>query len=133
MAQKTHPTPKHTLSEVKEQFKNWRRTRKNPLPIPAKLLKAAISLTANYTVRQLSEELIIDYGDLKQACKKTKKVGKKVPPTTFIELDFQQPATKSECIVEMENILGAKMRMHFRGQADMDLLELAKAFWGKCS
>ncbi len=133
MAQKNHPTPTHTLNEVKEQFKNWRRTRKNPWPIPAKLLKAAVSLTANYTVRQISEELIVDYDDLKEACKKPKKVGKKAPAATFIELDFQQAANESECVVEMENILGAKMRMHFRGKAEMDLLELAKAFWGKCS
>ena len=77
MTQKNHPTPTHTLSEVKEQFKNWRRTRKKPWPIPAKLLKAAVSLTANYTIRQISEELIIDYDDLKQVCTNRKKVRKK--------------------------------------------------------
>jgi len=133
MTQKNHPTTNHTLSQVNEQFKNWRRTRKNPWPIPEKLLKSAVSLTANYTVRQISEELIIDYDDLKQACTKTKKVRKKVPAPTFIELDIEQPAAAPECIVEMENILGAKMRMHFRGKTDIDLLELAKAFWGKRS
>jgi len=105
MTQKNHPTTNHTLSQVKEQFKNWRRTRKNPWPIPAKLLKSAVSLTANYTVRQISEELIIDYDDLKQACTKTKKVRKKVPAPTFIELDIEQPAAAPECIVEMENIM----------------------------
>jgi hypothetical protein len=31
----------------------------------------------------------------------------------------------------MQDILGAKMRMHFRGKPDVDLLELAKAFWSK--
>ena len=131
MTQRNYPEPTHTLSEVKDQFKNWRRTRKNPRPIPEKLLEVAVSLTANYTVKQISEELIIDYGDLKRACTQRKKIRKKVTPPTFIELDFGQPAVALECIVEMEDMLGAKMRMHFRGKPDIDLLELAKAFWGK--
>ena len=131
MTQKNHPKPTHTLNEVKGQFKNWRRTRKNPWPIPEELLAAAVSLTANYTVKQISEELIIDYDDLKRACTKRKKIRKKVPSPTFVELDFVQPAVALECIVEMEDMPGAKMRMHFRGKPDIDLLELAKAFWGK--
>ncbi len=52
-------------------------------------------------------------------------------PTGFIEVNLEPPAAVSECIVEMQDILGAKMRMHFRGKTDFDLLELAKAFWRK--
>ncbi len=131
MAPKNYPTPIPNLSEVKEQFKIWRKTRNSPRPIPEKLWNAAVSLSANHTVSQIAEELIIDHDDLKKACVKKKKLRKKAPPPTFIELDVEQPAAVSECIVEMQDILGAKMRMHFRGKTDIDLLELVEIFWRK--
>ena len=52
-------------------------------------------------------------------------------PPGFIEVNLEPPAAVSECIVEMQDILGSKMRMHFRGKTDFDLLQLAKAFWSK--
>ena len=131
MAPKNYPTPIPSLSEVKEQFKIWRKTRNSPRPIPGKLWNAAVNLSANHTVSQIAEELIIGHDDLKKACAKKKKLRKKAPPPTFIELDFDQPPAVSECIVEMQDILGAKMRMHFRGKADIDLLELVEIFWRK--
>ena len=131
MAPKNYPTPIPNLSEVKEQFKIWRKTRNSPRPIPEKLWNAAVSLSANHTVSQIAEELIIDHDDLKKACAKKKKLRKKAPPPTFIELDVEQPPAVSECIVEMQDILGAKMRMHFRGKTDIDLLEFVEIFWRK--
>jgi hypothetical protein len=34
-------------------------------------------------------------------------------------------------MIEMENAHGSRMRMSFKGQADLDLLELSKAFWAR--
>ena len=127
MAAQELATPSLTLVEVKEQFKKWRRTRKSPHPIPPRLLEAAVSLANNYSFRQISDELLIDREDLKKNRSPKKKDGKKAPPAGFIELGCSPPV--SECIVEMEDGCGAKMRMHFRGKTDFDLLELGKAFW----
>lgn len=131
MTPKTLPRPSLTLSEVKEQFKAWRRTRKSPHPIPSRLLKAARSLSRIYSTRRISEELLIDYEELKKKPPLKKKDRKKSPPATFIELGYAPPPALSECVVEMEDGSGAKMRMHFRGKTDFDLLELGRAFWGK--
>jgi hypothetical protein len=132
MEPKNYPTPCPSLSEVKEQFKIWRRTRKSPRPIPEKLWTAAVSLTANHSISQISKELVVDYSALKKrvAIKKKDSAASMNPPG-FIEVNLEPPAAISECIVEMQDILGAKMRMHFRGKTDFDLLELAKAFWRK--
>ena len=132
MPQKKHPIPSQSLSEVKEQFKNWRKTRKSPRPIPEKLWAAAVSLAANHSISQISKELALDYATLKKrvTVKKKDTPAKKRPPS-FIELNLEPPAAVSECIVEMQDILGAKMRMHLRGKTDVDLLELAKSFWRK--
>jgi hypothetical protein len=76
--------------------------------------------------------LVVDYSALKKRVPiKKKDSAAKMSPPGFIELNLEPPAAVSECIVEMQDILGAKMRMHFRGKTDFDLLELAKAFWRK--
>ena len=132
MAPKNYSTPRPSLREVKEQFKIWRRTRKSPRPIPEKLWQAAVSLTATHSISKISKELVLDYSTLKKRVPiKKKSMANKTSAPSFIELNLEPPATVSECMVEMQNSLGAKMRMHFRGKPDCDLLELAKAFWGK--
>ena len=132
MESKNYSTPRPAISEVKEQFKIWRRTRKSPRPIPEKLWAAAVSLTAKHSISQISKELVLDYTALKKRVfiKKNDSAAKMSPPG-FIELNLEPPAAASECIVEMQDILGSKMRMHFRGKTDFNLLELAKAFWRK--
>jgi len=132
MAPKNYSTPRPSLSEVKEQFKNWRRTRKSPRPIPDKLWQAAVSLTATHSISQISKELILDYTALKNRVPiKKKNRGAKRSSPGFIELNLEPAAAVLECMVEMQDPLGAKMRMHFRGKPDCDLLELTKAFWSK--
>ena len=132
MASKNYPTPQPSLSEVKEQFKIWRRTRKSPRPIPDKLWQAAVCLTATHSISKISKELVLDYSALKKRVPiKKKSTADKTSPPGFIELNLEPPAAVSECMVEMQDILGSKMRMHFRGKTDFDLLELAKAFWRK--
>ena len=132
MASKNYSTPRRSLSEVKEQFKIWRRTRKSPRPIPDKLWQAAVSLTATHSISKISKELVLDYSTLKKRVSiKKKSTANKTSAPSFIELNLEPPATVSECMVEMQNTLGAKMRMHFRGKPDFDLLELSKVFWSK--
>ena len=132
MAPKYYPTPTPSLTEVKEQFKNWRKTRKSPRPIPAELWTAAVSLSANHSISRISKELVVDYSRLKKrvlAKKKTKSAS--MSSSGFIELNFDPPAAVAECIVDMQDTAGSKMRMHFRGNTDFDFLQLAKAFWSK--
>ena len=132
MTQKKHPVARQSLSEVKEQFKIWRRTRKNPRPIPEKLWQAAVSLTANHSIRQISKELVVDHSALKKRVPlKKKNTAAKMSPAGFIELNLEPPAAVSECIVEMQDNLGAKMRMHIRGKTEFDPIQLAQAFWRK--
>jgi hypothetical protein len=132
MAPKDDSTPPPSLSEVKEQFKNWRRTRKSHRPIPEKLWQAAVSLTAKHAISQISKELVVDYTALKKRVPiKKKNTAASMSPADFIELKLEPPTAVTECIVEMEDNLGAKMRMQIRGKTDFDLLQLAKAFWSK--
>jgi hypothetical protein len=132
MTQKKHAVPSQSLREVKEQFKTWRKTRKSPRPIPENLWAAAVSLTTQHSISQISKELVVDYTALKKrAAIKNKDIAASMSPAGFIEVNLEPPAAVAECIVEMQDSRGAKMRMHFRGKTDFDLLQLAKAFWSK--
>jgi hypothetical protein len=134
MPQKNHPAPDQALSEVKEQFKKWRRTRTSPRPMPEKLWQAAVRLCTHHSISQISRELIVDYSTLKKrVLNKKKNTVTKVSRPDFIELDFGAPTAISECMIEMEDSLGAKMRMHLKNKTDFELLELVKAFWRKGS
>ncbi len=132
MTQKNYSPPRLSLREVKEQFKIWRRTRKSHRPIPEKLWQEAVSLTATHSISQISKELVLDYNALKRRVPtKNKNTATKISSPGFIELNLEPPTTVSECIVEMQDNQGAKMRMHIRGKTEFDPIQLAQAFWRK--
>ena len=102
MPQKSQPMPSQSLSEVKEQFKTWRKTRKSPRPIPKKLWAAAVSLTTQHSISQISKELVIDYSALKKrAAIKNKDSPASMNPPDFMEIKLEPSAAVAELIVEM--------------------------------
>jgi len=132
MSRKNHPAPSLSLGEVKEQFKTWRRTRRSLQPIPEELWAAAVNLTSYHSISQIAKELVVDYSVLKRRVQlKSKDAAASRNQADFIEINLEAPDATAECLVEMEDRLGSKMRLHFRGQTDVVLLELAKLFWTK--
>jgi hypothetical protein len=125
------PSP---LESVQYQFETWRATRKSLRePIPEHLWDAASKLQKEYPISRISKVLRLNHTDLKNRIsgKKTIHRKKKDPSPLFVELDYLPSSTSSECLIEMEDIRGSKMRMSFKGKADLDLLELGKVFWTK--
>jgi hypothetical protein len=122
-----------TLEEVRDQFKHWRKSREKRSAIPDALWQAAILLFPKYSFCQISKALRLNYTDLKHRVEAHRSTFEQsaVPEPAFVELGLSGPIHPAECIVEMEDQKGAKMRMHFKGEAGLDLLELGKAFWRK--
>jgi hypothetical protein len=126
--------PDLTLEELAQRIETWRQMRKKRRPMPEYLWQAAASLSKKLSIQQVSKTLRLNYGALKKRVHLDEKdlCVSKQAPATFIELGLaQQPVPVSECIVEMQDSCGAKMKMHFRGKTDLDLLELGKTFWRK--
>ena len=131
------PTTESRLEKAKSNFEDWRSSRKNRSRIPEALWKKAVALYPEYTVGKISSTLRLSYTDLK------KRIGSRIEPTltseaegvpAFIEVGFSPASSSlSECVVEMEDGYGAKMRMCFKGKTDFDLLELGRSFWRKDS
>jgi hypothetical protein len=125
------PSP---LESVQYQFAAWRKTKKNSRePIPEYLWEAASKLKNEYPISRISNALRLNHTDLKNRISGQKSNRQKKKPSSpqFVELACLHSFTASECIVEMEDAWGSKMRMSFKGQANLDLLELGKVFWTK--
>jgi hypothetical protein len=48
---------------------------------------------------------------------------------SFISLELDSSLPVSECVIEMEDTTGAKMRMCLRGKTDPNILDICKSFW----
>ncbi len=134
MSQENMPELQSPLESVRYRFKQWRETRKNRRErIPENLWSAAVELRKQYSVNQISRALGLNYNDLKKRMLEQGAYSKrnKLSLSDFVELDWQNDFSASECVIEMEDTYGSKMRMSFKGNADLDLLELGKAFWSK--
>ncbi len=121
------------LEAVRYQFATWRENKKNRREaIPEELWESAKKLTKNYSINEVSKCLRLNFSDLKKRVfgKNYQAVSKK-KPAPFIELPSEKLFTQSECIIEMEDKNGCRMKMCFRGDTNFDLLELGKSFWTK--
>jgi len=133
MEQIPHPESPPTLEQVRGQFKVWRQSREKRSTIPDALWQAAVNLCQEHTISKVSSTLRLNYAVLKQRVQ----ASSLSPPLScisgpsFIELDMSPTRSTSECIVEMADQKGATMRICFKGDAGLDLLELGKAFWSK--
>jgi len=119
------------LGEVRDQFEDWRRTRKNRRePIPGRLWEAAVKLADSYSINSISKTLRLSYSDLKHHVHEQSATDnvEAIAAAEFIDLGCSRNFFESECIVEMQDACGLKMKMSVRGKAEFNLLQLAKAF-----
>jgi hypothetical protein len=120
------------LKVAAERFAQWRRTRALGTRIPPHLWSLAVKLAASYGVCRTASTLRVSYYDLKR------RLDEQVPLAsprvvaarrpTFVEL----PATTLaavECVIELDDPRGRKLRVHLKGGATPDLAALARGFW----
>jgi len=78
--------------------------------------------------------LVVDYSALKKRVRNKEKITvTKMSRPGFIEVDLSPPTASWACIIELEDGLGARMRMQFKNDTDYELVELVNAFWRKGS
>ena len=123
------------LEEVKQQFKIWRKTKTAGRErIPASLWQAAAEVfkIGDHSLHRISKTLHLNQTALKKYVQQQFPRAIKVKPEetpSFIALELDSPPTVSECIIEMEDTTGAKMRMCLRGKTDPNIFEICKSFW----
>lgn len=125
------------LSPLKQQFDQWRASRRAGERISPDLWDAAVSASRKHGVYRVSRELKLDYVTLKRRAVQTTGGAPATPPEPrFVELRAAQglssPAAMSDpaCVVELANARGATMRVQLRADALVGLPALCQALWG---
>ena len=110
------------LADAQTRFAEWRSRRvRRTERIPAVLWRAAARCAARFGVHPTARALGLDSGALKRQMAPT-------PDAPFVELIPSLGASPPECILELENSAGAKLRIELRGPAVPDIIELAHRF-----
>jgi hypothetical protein len=128
------------LQGIKQRLQDWRSQRKLGEHIPAPLWAAAVDAAREHGVYRVAIELHLDYAGLKR---RVEGPGATAPRNQvapqFVELlaTMAPPppappaeAGRHECVVELENARGAKMRVQLNGAGVAALAGLCSSFWG---
>ena len=117
-----------SCEQVDERFKRWRSTRTRGTPIPQVLWASAVGLARAQGLNRTARALRLDYYDLKKRLECAD--GPRQAQPTFVELFTPRAGGSGECLVELENARGAKMRIQLKG-GDLagSLASLSSNFW----
>jgi hypothetical protein len=140
------------LEGVRRRFEQWRGTRKAPARIPDSLWASAAVMADRYGISRTAQALGVNYEALKKHLgPKTaanhhtlkRRIGQRTAaadskPTRseaarFVELPPFVSAGACDCLLELEDGGGAKMRVRLRGVGMPDLAALGRSFWNRQS
>jgi hypothetical protein len=123
------------LTQLKRQFDRWRAGRMVGERIPVDLWAGAVAAAVEHSAYRVAAELHLDYAVLKRraALAGGKAAATELTPR-FVELFAPAGPTTSatsqlECVVELDNARGAKMRVELNGKGLAGLAGLCSAFW----
>jgi hypothetical protein len=121
-------SPRDILSDVEGQFERWRRSRSRGSRIPADLWDAAVGAARQCGVSKTAGALRLDYYKLKRllAAAPEPETGR----GAFLEIPLPVASPASECVFELEDGEGTRLRVAFKGVSPADLEPFAQAFWG---
>jgi len=122
------------LQHVQRRFAEWRQGHRVRSRIPESLWAAAVELGHKYGINRTARALRLDYYSLKGRVEQSAAVAPEDPEgaalATFLELSPRASVVTGECILELEDPGGAKMRVHLKGHEMPDLTALARSLWG---
>lgn len=115
---------------VRGQLQAWRQTRKPRERIPESLWQAMSELARSFGVGRVAQALGVGYHALKERVRGPGQPGRsRNNPAAFVELPLPAPMRQSECLVELEDGLGAKMTLRLAPSSGSEVVALAQAFW----
>ena len=120
------------LERTRQRFERWRETRKVRSRIPESLWTSAVKMAIAYGINRTARALRVDYYSLKERVESeapSSSASERSTSSTFVELTAPVIASTCECLVELEDVAGAKMRIHLKGVEVPDLAALSRNFW----
>ena len=120
------------LERLRQRFDCWRGTHKARSRIPEPLWGAAVKMAGTFGLHRTAKALRLDYYAFKKRIERQPATALNPPDETaptFLELPLPAYAGDCACTLELENVSGAKMRVHLKGIITPDLAALSRSFW----
>lgn len=118
-----------SLENVRQLFENWRKNKIGRPRIPDDLWQAAADLyqTQGLAINKIAHSLRLNHTALKEKiCTHSAAIDPPADNDSPMFIEVSPPPECSDCVIEMENQAGVKMRMCFRGRADPEVISLGK-------
>jgi hypothetical protein len=131
-ARKTTSKLPARLERTRQRFERWRETRKVRSGIPESLWTSAVKMATVYGINRTARVLRVNYYSLKERVESeasSSGSSERSTPSSFVELVAPAIANICECLLELEDVAGAKMRIHLKGAEVPDLAALSRSFW----
>ena len=126
-----HVSSLDRLSEVRRQFERWRKSRRRGTRIPEDLWQAAADVSRQVGVSKTAQELRLDYYALRRRTEtllEARPAQEAPPEGGFLEIPLGAPPSP-ECVLEIEDPRGARLRVELKGATPVDLETLARTIW----
>ena len=125
------PISRDRLDAVRRRLDGWRRTRRGRERIPERLWTAAVQMAGVYGLCITARTLRLDYVALKRHVESARRQGPPgpEPAMSFMELRPPERTAAPECLLELEDPRGVKMRIHLQGVALPDVVALSQCLW----
>ncbi len=122
------------LGKAQQLFANWRTNKTGRPRIPDNLWQAATDLyhTRGMTINKIARCLRLNYTALKKRTfdMHPAAINPSANEDSTMFIEVASLPEYSDCVIEMENQTGVKMRMCFKGRADPAVVNLGKYLLG---
>jgi len=120
-------------------FEQWRRAKRGRESIPVDLWAAAARAASEIGVNRASRALGLNHTALQDEVRKRARLGagrqadggctEPEAAAQFLSVPLPMARPGSECVLEVEDGQGAKLRIHLKGAATADLASLTRVLW----
>jgi len=129
MKQGSRRPSRDILSDVRSQFERWRQGRKRGTRIPETLWQAAAEAAGECGVSRTSQALGLDYYGLKKRVESILEASESEAAAEREFLEIPLFASAAECVLEMEDAQGARLRVELKGSAAAHCETLVQVLW----
>ena len=127
MGDSAHSDFPTALCRSQRKFEQWRQRRRPHARIPEELWREAAELACGHGINRTARALRLDYYSLKKRAAAAARSGQGVPG--FVEiLPGGMAIPRPECLIEVEDPRGAKMRIRLQGGDLPDVAALIGVF-----
>jgi len=129
MHTKTKPATARELAVAKRGFEQWRGSRNRGRRIPEGLWRLAAEAASIHGVYSTARRLRLNPTKLKEWVQRFAQGQVSEDGPGFVELPWLGAAAVAECILEAEDRVGRKLRIHLKGGATAQAASLGRMLW----